>query len=73
MEPQNETTVTFTRVDTRQKVTVTIADGKTTNVTFEPALNNTARRAYYHFAPHLQSFIRTLASLNTISDENDET
>lgn len=73
MEPQNKVTVTFTRVDTRQKVTVTITDGKTSDVTFEPALNNTARRAYYHFAPHLQSFIRALASLNTVRDENNET
>ena len=73
MEPQNETTVTFTSADRTQKVTVTITDGQTTHVTFEPVLNPATRRAYYHFAPHLQSFIRALASLNTVSDENDKT
>lgn len=73
MEPKNAVTFTFTSADRTQKVTIAITDGQTTHVTFEPVLNNATRRAYYHFAPYLQSFIRALASLNTVSDENDKT
>lgn len=73
MEPKNAVTFTFTSADRTQKVTITITDGQTTHVTFEPVLNHATRRAYYHFAPYLQLFMCALASLNTVSDENDKT